>query len=62
MCPASFLQYTDLTVCSFHSGAQPIAPLVSTSALSTAALDAAVREYDEDENTETDGENGDHSD
>ncbi|KAJ7824478.1 hypothetical protein B0H13DRAFT_2375458 [Mycena leptocephala] len=34
----------------FHSGAQPIAPVASTSALLKAALDAAIREYDEDEN------------
>lgn len=47
---------------SFHSGAQPIAPVAPTSALSKAALDAAIREYDEDENTVTEGENGEHSD
>ncbi|KAJ7479651.1 hypothetical protein FB451DRAFT_996218, partial [Mycena latifolia] len=40
----------------FHSGAQPITPFPSTSTLSKVALDAAVREYDEDDETETDGE------
>ncbi|KAJ7446958.1 hypothetical protein FB451DRAFT_1375736 [Mycena latifolia] len=39
----------------FHSGAQPIAPIKKAS-LSKAVLDAAIREYDEDDNTETDGE------
>ncbi|KAJ7732843.1 hypothetical protein B0H16DRAFT_1328495, partial [Mycena metata] len=42
----------------FHSGAQPIAPVASTSSLSRATLDAAVREFEEDEETEDDGENG----
>ncbi|KAJ6607120.1 hypothetical protein B0H10DRAFT_2073189 [Mycena sp. CBHHK59/15] len=46
----------------FHSGAQPLAPQASTSALSKAALDAAIREYEEDEETESDGENGEQSD
>ncbi|KAK7020093.1 hypothetical protein R3P38DRAFT_3552461 [Favolaschia claudopus] len=31
----------------FHSGAQPLAPQASTAVLSQAALDAAIREYDE---------------
>ncbi|KAJ6489148.1 hypothetical protein DFH09DRAFT_378989 [Mycena vulgaris] len=44
----------------FHSGAQPIAP-VKTASLSKAVLDAALKEYDEDDNTETDGEDGEHS-
>ncbi|KAJ7445476.1 hypothetical protein FB451DRAFT_1189156 [Mycena latifolia] len=44
----------------FHSGAQPIAPIKKAS-LSKAVLDAAIREYDEDDNTETDGEDGEHS-
>ncbi|KAF7366106.1 hypothetical protein MVEN_00487400 [Mycena venus] len=43
----------------FHSGAQPLAPKASPSVLSKAALDAAVREYEEDDKTESDGENGD---
>ncbi|KAJ6612583.1 hypothetical protein B0H10DRAFT_2222932 [Mycena sp. CBHHK59/15] len=42
---------------SFHSGAQPIEP-IATSTLSTAALDAAIKEYEEDEDTESDGEDG----
>ncbi|KAJ6536270.1 hypothetical protein B0H19DRAFT_997014 [Mycena capillaripes] len=46
----------------FHSGAQPLAPAAAKSALSQAALDAAIREYDDDENTASDGENGDQSD
>ncbi|KAJ7856440.1 hypothetical protein B0H13DRAFT_1178125 [Mycena leptocephala] len=37
----------------FHSGAQPIAPVASTSALSKAALDAAIREYDKDDHLHT---------
>ncbi|KAJ7938024.1 hypothetical protein B0H13DRAFT_2261368 [Mycena leptocephala] len=45
----------------FYSNAHPIAAVASTSALSCAALDAAVREYEEDENTETDGEHGEHA-
>ncbi|KAJ7184816.1 hypothetical protein C8R46DRAFT_872661, partial [Mycena filopes] len=39
-----------------HSGAQPIAPVASTSALSRAAIDAALREFAEDEETESEGE------
>ncbi|KAJ7502168.1 hypothetical protein B0H11DRAFT_1712891, partial [Mycena galericulata] len=46
----------------FHSGAQPLAPVASTSTLSKAALDAAALEDDEDDNTESDGENGERSD
>ncbi|KAF7335090.1 hypothetical protein MVEN_02259600 [Mycena venus] len=44
----------------FHSGAQPIsaAPM---STLSKAVLDAALKEYEEDSGTETEGEDGDHS-
>ncbi|KAJ6555893.1 hypothetical protein B0H19DRAFT_1151495 [Mycena capillaripes] len=45
----------------FHSGAQPLTPAASKSALSKAALDAAIQEYDDDENTASDGENGDQS-
>ncbi|KAJ7040548.1 hypothetical protein C8F04DRAFT_1310968 [Mycena alexandri] len=45
-----------------HSGAQPIGPVVSTSALSRAAIDAALLEFQEDEETESDGENGERSD
>ncbi|KAF7344661.1 hypothetical protein MVEN_01626300 [Mycena venus] len=43
-----------------HSGAQPIsaAPM---STLSKAVLDAALKEYEEDSETETEGEDGDHS-
>ncbi|KAJ6518448.1 hypothetical protein DFH09DRAFT_1428065 [Mycena vulgaris] len=44
----------------FHSGAQPIGPIKTTS-LSKAVLDAAAQEYDENSNTETDGEDGEHS-
>ncbi|KAJ7616185.1 hypothetical protein DFH06DRAFT_1145686 [Mycena polygramma] len=40
----------------------PTAPAASTSALSTAALDRAIREYDENEDLETEGEDGEHSD
>ncbi|KAJ7182098.1 hypothetical protein C8R46DRAFT_1069184 [Mycena filopes] len=45
----------------FHSGAQPIAPVASMLSLSRAALDAAVREFEEDPETESDGENGERS-
>ncbi|KAJ7094999.1 hypothetical protein C8R44DRAFT_890125 [Mycena epipterygia] len=41
----------------FHSGAQPLAPTAHSS-LSTAALNAAIQEYDDDEETVSDGENG----
>ncbi|KAJ7761201.1 hypothetical protein DFH07DRAFT_957292 [Mycena maculata] len=44
----------------FHSGAQPIAA-VTTSALSKEVLDAALKEYEEDDETESDGENGEYS-
>ncbi|KAJ7100313.1 hypothetical protein C8R43DRAFT_851793, partial [Mycena crocata] len=40
----------------FHSGAQPITSFAPSMALSRAALDAAVREYDENSVTESDGE------
>ncbi|KAJ7088510.1 hypothetical protein B0H15DRAFT_1022499 [Mycena belliarum] len=46
----------------FHSGASPLTSAPSASTLSKAALDAAIREYDEDEETESDGENGEKSD
>lgn len=42
----------------FHSGAQPIA-IVNTSALSKSDVDAAINEYVNDEETETEGEFGD---
>ncbi|KAJ7677748.1 hypothetical protein DFH06DRAFT_559873 [Mycena polygramma] len=45
----------------FHSGAQPMGPVTTPSALSQAALDAAIREYDEDEETASEGENGERS-
>ncbi|KAJ7711455.1 hypothetical protein B0H16DRAFT_1480359 [Mycena metata] len=45
-----------------HSGAQPIGPVVPTSVLSRSAIDAALREFQEDEETESDGENGERSD
>ncbi|KAJ6611844.1 hypothetical protein B0H10DRAFT_340384 [Mycena sp. CBHHK59/15] len=48
-------------VFSFHSGAQPI-EAVSTSVLSKADLDAAIKEYEDDSGTETDGECGDNDD
>ncbi|KAJ7886424.1 hypothetical protein B0H14DRAFT_3730669 [Mycena olivaceomarginata] len=44
----------------FHSGAQPIA-VVPTAVLSKEVLDAALKEWEEDEETETEGENGEHS-
>jgi Domain of unknown function (DUF6532) len=44
--------------CRFHSGAQPITPVV-TAAVSTNAFAAAVKEYEENSETETDGEDGD---
>ncbi|KAJ7624259.1 hypothetical protein DFH06DRAFT_1339972 [Mycena polygramma] len=40
-----------------NHGLYPTAPAASTS-----ALDRAIREYDEDEDTETEGEHGEHSD
>ncbi|KAJ7433533.1 hypothetical protein B0H11DRAFT_2228983 [Mycena galericulata] len=48
--------------CSFHSCAQPLAPVAATSTLSKAALYAAVLEDDEDDNTESDGENSERTD
>lgn len=42
---------------SFHSGAQPITPAVTT-AVSASAFAAAVREYEDNSDTETDGEDG----
>ncbi|KAJ7186195.1 hypothetical protein C8R46DRAFT_1208276 [Mycena filopes] len=45
----------------FHSGAQPIAQ-ITTAVLSTEVLDAALKEFEEDSETETDGEQGEHSD
>lgn len=47
--------------CRFHSGAQPISS-ASTSAVSTNAFAAALKEYEEESQTESDGENGDLSD
>ncbi|KAJ7017891.1 hypothetical protein C8F04DRAFT_1278541 [Mycena alexandri] len=44
----------------FHSGAQPIAQF-PTSVLSKDVLDAALKEFEEDSETETEGEHGDHS-
>ncbi|KAJ7821860.1 hypothetical protein B0H14DRAFT_3875746 [Mycena olivaceomarginata] len=44
----------------FHSGAQPIA-VVPTAVLSKEVLDAALKEWEEDEETETEGEDGEHS-
>ncbi|KAJ7673822.1 hypothetical protein DFH06DRAFT_1123492 [Mycena polygramma] len=46
----------------FNSGAQPTAPAASTSALPKAALDRVIREYDEDEDSGTEGEDGEHCD
>ncbi|KAJ7662854.1 hypothetical protein B0H17DRAFT_1257671, partial [Mycena rosella] len=46
---------------SFHSGAQPITA-IPRAALSTAVPQAAIREYEEDENTKSDGEDGKRSD
>ncbi|KAJ7511539.1 hypothetical protein B0H11DRAFT_2214419 [Mycena galericulata] len=46
----------------FHSCAQPLAPVAATSTLSKAALYAAVLEDDEDDNTESDGENSERTD
>ncbi|KAJ7626606.1 hypothetical protein DFH06DRAFT_1141904 [Mycena polygramma] len=37
----------------FNSGSQPAAPVTATPALSTAALDPAIQEYDEEEDSET---------
>ncbi|KAJ7491755.1 hypothetical protein B0H11DRAFT_2228556 [Mycena galericulata] len=48
--------------CSFHSCAQPLAPVAATSTLSKAALYAAVLEDDEDDNTESDRENSERTD
>ncbi|KAJ7177334.1 hypothetical protein C8R43DRAFT_942603 [Mycena crocata] len=45
----------------FHSGAQPITQSVAP-ALSRAAIDAAIKEYEENSETESDGEYGDHED
>ncbi|KAJ7671060.1 hypothetical protein B0H17DRAFT_948416, partial [Mycena rosella] len=45
----------------FHSGAQPISA-VKKAGISSAVLEAAILEYDEDENTESDGEDGERSD
>ncbi|KAJ7894480.1 hypothetical protein B0H14DRAFT_3854314 [Mycena olivaceomarginata] len=45
----------------FHAGAQPLS-IVPTSTLSIGVLDAALREYEEDLETETEGEQGEHSD
>ena len=42
---------------SFHSSAQPITPAIS-SAVSASAFVAAVREYEDNTDTETDGEDG----
>lgn len=42
----------------FHSGAQPITPVVTT-AVSTSAFTAAIKEYEDNTDTETDGEDGD---
>ena len=42
---------------SFHSGAQPITPAITT-AVSANAFVAALKEYEEDSETETDGEDG----
>ena len=44
-------------VSSFHSGAQPITP-ATTTAVSANAFAAALKEYEEDSETETDGEGG----
>jgi hypothetical protein len=45
---------------SFHSGAQPITT-APTSVLSKDVLDAALKEWEEDLETETEGEDGEHS-
>jgi hypothetical protein len=42
---------------SFHSGAQPIASVI-TAAVSANAFAAALKEYEENSDTETDGEDG----
>jgi hypothetical protein len=41
---------------SFHSGAQPITPVVTT--VSSRAFAAALKEYEDNSETETDGEDG----
>ncbi|KAJ7186338.1 hypothetical protein GGX14DRAFT_581118 [Mycena pura] len=47
----------------FHSGAQPIASdIPAVPSLSLAAIEAAIKEFDEDSVTESDGENGERSD
>ncbi|KAJ7728991.1 hypothetical protein B0H14DRAFT_3718746 [Mycena olivaceomarginata] len=45
----------------FHSGAQPLVATAPATSLSTSAIDAAIREYDEDEETVTEGELGEDS-
>ncbi|KAJ7347810.1 hypothetical protein DFH08DRAFT_698799 [Mycena albidolilacea] len=45
----------------FHSGAQPLVATAPATSLSTSAIDAAIREYDEDEETVTEGELGEAS-
>ena len=42
---------------SFHSGAQPITPVV-TAAVSASAFAAALKEYEDNSETDTDGEDG----
>ncbi|KAJ7454210.1 hypothetical protein FB451DRAFT_1408551 [Mycena latifolia] len=45
----------------FHSGAQPLA-VVTKSVLNKTDLAAAIKEYQEDSETETEGEEGEHDD
>ncbi|KAF8193587.1 hypothetical protein K438DRAFT_1828910 [Mycena galopus ATCC 62051] len=45
----------------FHSGSQPLVA-ARTISLSTSAIDAAIKEYDENSETETEGEFGDDDD
>ena len=45
-------------VCRFHAGAQPISS-AGAPTISDSAFHAALKDYEEDSETETDGENGD---
>ncbi|KAJ7649297.1 hypothetical protein B0H17DRAFT_1338728 [Mycena rosella] len=58
---ALVLTAIECSVDDFHSGAQPISA-VKKAGISSAVLEAAILEYDEDENTESDGEDGERSD
>jgi hypothetical protein len=56
----SYLLHTELILLlhRFHSGAQPITPVV-TAAVSTSAFAAAIEEYEDNTDTKTDGKDGD---